>query len=142
MRLLDPCCGSGTVLVAGLAQGHDCIGSDIRGEFVGRTRENLEYMEFSPDRVFEHDARTEFSATVGARPDIVVSNPPWGKNLGLEQDGAEIIASVVNQFAGATMCWLANVTAFAAVTSLPGVELVYHCHVGGVEAFVIRTIRG
>jgi len=56
-------------------------------------------------------------------------------------DGAKIITSVVRQFAGATMCWLANATALEAALALPGVDLAYHCRVGGVEAFVLRTRR-
>lgn len=139
LHMLDPCCGSGTVLVAGLAQGHRCRGSDLREDFVTRARDNLAYMHLSLDGIAQHDALQPFPPGVGPPPDLIVSNPPWGKHIGAEDDGARIIASVVRQFGGSTMCWLANATALATALGIAGVELVYHCRLGGVEAFVLRT---
>jgi 23S rRNA G2445 N2-methylase RlmL len=139
LRMLDPCCGSGTVLVAGLAHGHTCSGSDLREDFVTRAKENLEYMQLSLDGIAQHDALQPFPP--GPIPDLIVCNPPWGKHIGAEEDGARIIASVVRQFGGATMCWVANATALATAIGIAGVELAYHCRVGGVEAFVLRTYR-
>ena len=44
-----------------------------------------------------------------ARSDlIIVSNPPWGKNIGTAEDGEPIVRSLVTQFCGTTMVLLVN----------------------------------
>lgn len=47
-RLLDPCCGVGTVVMEGLSMGIDIKGYDINPKIVYNARRNLEYFEY-PD---------------------------------------------------------------------------------------------
>jgi 23S rRNA G2445 N2-methylase RlmL len=98
-------------------------------------------MHLPTDGIAQHDALQPFPPETGPPPDLIVCNPPWGKHIGAEDDGARILASVVSQFGGSTMCWLANATALAAALGISGVELAFHCRLGGVEAFVLRTRR-
>lgn len=43
LRLLDPFCGTGTVLLEGLMLGHEVLGSDIRADAVNQTLTNLKW---------------------------------------------------------------------------------------------------
>ena len=67
-----------------------------------------------------------------------MSNPPWGKHIGGDEDGAAILTAVVRQVPRATTCWLANALALKAAAALPGVEIAHHCRVGSVEFIVLR----
>lgn len=51
-KLVDPCCGVGTVLLDGLEMGLDIQGFDINRELVKKTRKNLEYFGFPLNKVF------------------------------------------------------------------------------------------
>tara|TARA_B100000513_G_scaffold181920_1_gene101137 strand:+ start:1335 stop:2996 length:1662 start_codon:yes stop_codon:yes gene_type:complete len=144
LHVFDPCCGSGTVLAAASALGHSCSGSDIRAEFLERTRENLEATGFlqvgDTLSLSVHDATKPFPSGADV-PDLVVSNPPWGKNFGNAEDSVSIICNVVKELAGATMCWLGSALALEAVTSLPGVKLLHHARLGGVELTILQTFK-
>ena len=43
VRVIDPCCGIGTVLVEALSMGIDIVGRDINPLVVGGSRENIAY---------------------------------------------------------------------------------------------------
>lgn len=142
LHVHDPCCGSGTVLAAALALGHSASGSDLRAEFMVRTQENLTASGLEPTAdatpVSVHDATRPFPP--GTRvPDLVVSNPPWGKNFGSVEDSVSIICNVAKELAGATMCWLGSALALEAVAKLPGVKLLRHARLGGVELMLLQT---
>lgn len=47
VKLIDPCCGIGNVLVEALAMDFDIVGSDINWLVVKHTRENLEHFGYS-----------------------------------------------------------------------------------------------
>jgi tRNA (guanine10-N2)-dimethyltransferase len=47
VRLLDPFCGAGVVLLEGLSMGFEVAGSDNRDEAIEQTRENLQWMQRS-----------------------------------------------------------------------------------------------
>ena len=40
--------------------------------------------------------------------DLIVCNPPWGKNIGKHEDGGPIVLSLCRQFVGVTMVLLVN----------------------------------
>ena len=102
LRLLDPCCGSGTVLAAGAALGLACRGSDLRDDFVCRARENLDFLGVAAE-VAQHDALAPFPHREDP-PDVIVSNPPWGKHIGGDEDGARILECVVREFPARSAC--------------------------------------
>lgn len=47
VKLIDPCCGIGNVLVEALAMDFDIVGSDINWLVVKHTRENIDYFGYS-----------------------------------------------------------------------------------------------
>ena len=77
--LLDPCCGSGTILVEGAAVGWHSRGIDIDPDAVRIARKN------APDaEVTEGDVRQLPCADSSVR--TCVSNLPFGKQYTVEQD--------------------------------------------------------
>mmetsp|Transcript_19272 Transcript_19272/g.44302 ORF Transcript_19272/g.44302 Transcript_19272/m.44302 type:complete len:509 (-) Transcript_19272:68-1594(-) len=144
LRVFDPCCGSGTILAAAAALGHTALGADLRAEFVSRVPSNLELLGLQVAQLAVQDATGPFLPLLLSdeqRPDVVVCNPPWGKNFGLDDDGARIVLSVIRQCSGATMLFLVNATALEAAIQLSGVTLLHHARLGGVEAMLLRTDR-
>ena len=143
LRVFDPCLGSGTILAAAAARGiRHIVGADINADFVARARSNLLDARLlgSGARLFVHDAATPYLAEdldPGALcRTLVVSNPPWGNNIGDGLDGKAIVTSVTSQFAGATMCWIANPLAVEALRCLPGVTVLRHVPLGSVDVVV------
>lgn len=55
-RILDPFCGTGTVLLESLMLGHEALGSDIRADAVKNTRENLEWFKTTYPGTYISDA--------------------------------------------------------------------------------------
>uniref|UniRef100_A0A1S2LWB9 RNA methyltransferase n=1 Tax=Anaerobacillus isosaccharinicus TaxID=1532552 RepID=A0A1S2LWB9_9BACI len=47
IKVIDPCCGIGTVLIEALSMGIDIIGSDLNPLILSGTRENIAYFGFS-----------------------------------------------------------------------------------------------
>jgi hypothetical protein len=68
-----------------------------------------------------------------------VSNPPWGRNIGGETDGVEIVRSVASQTAGATMCWLVNDLAVQAIRCSAGIDVLRTVPFGSQQLVVCRT---
>ena len=158
LRVYDPCCGSGTLLVAALAAGASAVaGSDLRAEFVEGATSNLEAMGLLTEGMplFCHDAGADLpegrlppreagSACNGgplAWCDLVVSNPPWGKNCGKPEDGSPIVLSMCRQFRGVTMVLLINKFTRAVLEAQPPEVCVVHrvTKLGGVEAVLLTT---
>ena len=167
LRVYDPCCGSGTVLLAATALGAAAVaGSDLRSEFVDGCRSNLEGMgvDVAGTPLFVHDAtqtlpdgalppRHDGGGAMGgraagadaagdARPwcDVLVSNPPWGKNLGKHEDGGPIVLSLCRQFRGVTMVLLVNKLTRAALEGAGELCTVRKViKLGGVEAVLLST---
>lgn len=92
LRLLDPTCGSGTLLAYGIARGMQVEGWDINPNCVEGSKRNLEFAFGAESvanwRVVHHDssqivpdATIRDSATSHlSHFDCVVSNMPWGIN--------------------------------------------------------------
>ena len=144
LRIVDPCVGSGTTLAAAASRGCvDLLGSDVNADFVARATSNLEAAGLLPAsaHLFVHDATSPYppelllEGTALAKT-VVVSNPPWGNNIGREGDGVDIVRSVTAQFAGATMCFIANGLAVQALRCMPRVTVLRHVPFGSVELVV------
>ena len=76
-HLLDPCCGTGTILAEALAAGWDALGSDLDPEAVAIAHENVP--QAAVDRADVLDLPHP-DATV----DAVVSNLPFGRQFQIE----------------------------------------------------------
>ncbi|MGH3797103.1 MAG: TRM11 family SAM-dependent methyltransferase [Pseudonocardiaceae bacterium] len=76
-RVLDPCCGSGTVLQEALSAGWEAVGSDLDPEAVAITRENVPRVMVERADVLDlpHEEGTF---------DAVVSNLPFGRQFQVE----------------------------------------------------------
>ena len=86
--LLDPCCGSGTILYAAQLLGLHCVGLDINAKSVQGSKSNLDYAE---SRIFQistnkveikqHDcSKDEPLPSVCKNAHVVVASLPWGRN--------------------------------------------------------------
>ena len=145
IRVFDPCVGSGTVLAAALALGiSEVDGSDLRSEFIKGASNNMEVMAFGgpTPRLHVHDACEPFPPELLPREGVttlVVSNPPWGKNIGSADDGARIVRSIASQFASAIMCFMVNGAAVVTLREMSNVEVLRHVKLGSVELVVARA---
>ena len=145
LRVYDPCMGSGTVVARG--GGARSPGERLRQErrFQVRSADNFAWLGVAPaPPPSVHDATEPFPAAEdGAAPDLVVCNPPWGKNFkgagGEKETGSAIVASVLKSFGGATCCFIAPALALEAALAVEGTVLVAHVRLGGVEAIVVRV---
>lgn len=79
-RLLDPCCGSGTILGEGLAAGWRVVGSDIDDHALANARTNFPAAE----AIEQADAKS--LGWPDASFDAVVSNLPFGKQFGVSPE--------------------------------------------------------
>jgi SAM-dependent methyltransferase len=94
--LLDPCCGSGTILGQALAAGWAAVqGIDIDPEAVGLARRNVPLAG-----VLEGDARS--ISLPGETVDAIVSNLPFGKQYEAKGDMRIWLTSVLNEMARVT----------------------------------------
>lgn len=94
-RLLDPCCGSGTILAEALAAGWAAEGRDIDPSAVDISRRNV------PDAAVKAgDARRLDlpAASVGA----CVSNLPFGRQYGVQGEPGPWLAAVLAEMARVT----------------------------------------
>ncbi len=72
-RVVDPCCGSGTLLMNAADLGAHVSGFDLNKKMVGATNANLLYFGF-PASAEQADA-----TKVGGNYDLVLTNLPYGK---------------------------------------------------------------
>jgi tRNA G10 N-methylase Trm11 len=86
-RLLDPCCGSGTILLEAASMGIKAAGCDLSPLWPPRAAENAAHFGLQV-RTWQQDARE-----VSGDYDVIVTNLPYGQNLPSEpQVRKEILA--------------------------------------------------
>lgn len=93
-RLLDPCCGSGTILDEALATGWEAVGSDVDPDAVATARNNVP--RASVDRADVRHLPHE-----DASFDAVVSNLPFGRQFEVE-DPARWLGQALAELARVT----------------------------------------
>jgi methylase of polypeptide subunit release factors len=93
--LLDPCCGSGTILAEGVAAGWTAQGSDIDGGAVETARRNV-----ARARVGSADVR--HMKLPDGSVDACVSNLPFGRRFEVEGDMAGWLRSALGEMARVT----------------------------------------
>ncbi|MDZ7749476.1 MAG: methyltransferase [Halofilum sp. (in: g-proteobacteria)] len=83
-RLLDPFCGTGTILLeaGAMLPGTTLFGGDASATCVDGTRANLTAAGLCPARVTRVNARTLARHYPEAYFDVIVTNPPFGRRLG------------------------------------------------------------
>jgi putative N6-adenine-specific DNA methylase/tRNA (guanine6-N2)-methyltransferase len=100
--VLDPFCGSGTILWEAGALWPDAhlVGNDWDEETLAGARRNAEAQALT-DRVTLHEADVwHLDETLdGLRADLIVTNPPFGVRLGSSMDFGPFYRRVLRQFA-------------------------------------------
>lgn len=94
-RLLDPCCGTGTILSEARAVGWDATGSDIDPESVAIARANV------PDALIEQADALQLPHQSGSF-DAVVSNLPFGKQFRVDTDPKRWVSRALREAARVT----------------------------------------
>lgn len=94
-RILDPCCGTGTILREGLAAGWDARGSDIDEQAVHTARANV------ADAVIEQADALSLPHPDGAF-DAVVTNPPFGRQFHVDRDPVQWMRQFLGEAARVT----------------------------------------
>jgi 23S rRNA G2445 N2-methylase RlmL len=94
--LLDPCCGTGTVLAEAAAQGRDPVGGDLDPAAIEATRQNLGRTA----RHFRADVRR--LPLAGASVAAVASNLPFGRRYELQGDPERWFAATLGELARVT----------------------------------------
>ncbi len=82
-RLLDPCCGAGTLLIEASLSGAKAMGGDISSEVLAAARANGAAANV-PLRLCRWDARR--LPLPDGSVDAVISNPPWGRAVATGMD--------------------------------------------------------
>ncbi len=89
--VVDPCCGSGSLLIHAAALGARVFGSDINPKMVGSTRKNLEHFGFS-GTITQQDA-----AEARGQYDILLTNVPYDRMSAIaERELAALVSNVVS----------------------------------------------
>ncbi len=78
--ILDPCCGTGSVLLEARALGLQTFGSDWNPRMVAMARKNLAYFGYPPN-VERLDARQQRQAV-----DAIVTDLPYGRFTSMKED--------------------------------------------------------
>jgi 23S rRNA G2445 N2-methylase RlmL len=81
LRLLDPCCGAGTILVEAALMGATAMGGDSDPSAVAAARANVEAAGISAE-IQQWDAQA--LPIANASIDRIVSNLPWGRQVAVD----------------------------------------------------------
>ncbi len=90
--VLDPCCGSGTILAEAASMGWEPVGADIDPEAIGVARDNLG----KTARLLVADARQ--LPLSNASVDAVASNLPFGKQYDLQGSPGPWFEAALDEF--------------------------------------------
>ena len=103
--LLDPCCGTGSVLLEARALGMQAFGADWNETMVEMARENLAHFDY--DATVERADARNYTRTA----DVIVTDLPYGRSLTADD---EVVREILRQ--GATLAPLAVYVAGERIT--------------------------
>ena len=81
-HVLDPCCGSGTILIEAALQGASICGGDCNPRAVAATRENL---AAAGVKASVHHWDATYLPITDAGVDRVITNLPWGRQVQVQE---------------------------------------------------------
>lgn len=96
-RIIDPCCGIGTVLLEGVSMGADIIGSDINYKVVRGARENLSFFNY-PDVVTKisiHEIEGHYDVAIIDLPYGIMSETSEERQLAIVESAGRISDEVI-----------------------------------------------
>ena len=90
-RLLDPCCGAGTILAEAARRGASVQGGDIDAEAIAASRSNIENTGLSvPIELWDARSLPLEDSSV----DAIACNLPWDRQVAIDGDEAEFYADI------------------------------------------------
>lgn len=92
-KLLDPCCGAGTILIEAASIGLEAVGCDSNPTWPPKARENTQHFGLSVE-VFVADARE-----IGGVFDAIVTDLPYGRNIPTDAKQTEEILAHLRELA-------------------------------------------
>ncbi len=96
-KIIDPCCGIGTVVLEGVSMGAHIIGSDINYKVVRGARENLSYFGY-PDVVAKnniHEIEGHYDVAIIDLPYGIMSETSEERQLGIVESAGRIADEVI-----------------------------------------------
>jgi tRNA G10 N-methylase Trm11 len=96
-RIIDPCCGIGTVVLEGISMGINIIGSDINYKVVRGARENLSFFGY-PDVVSKtniHEIEGHYDVAIIDLPYGIMSETSEERQLGIVSSAGRIAGRVI-----------------------------------------------
>ncbi|MBP7768781.1 hypothetical protein KA082_03045 [Candidatus Woesebacteria bacterium] len=107
--VLDPFCGTGTVLIEALTLGFPVVGSDLEAEASAGTRENLDwykqYMGISTPSIVLHQDATKITPPSVAKVQYLVTEPFLGKQKPKPDQVENIFRGLHKLYLGAFKHW-------------------------------------
>jgi predicted RNA methylase len=132
--ILDPCCGTGSILLEAQALGLQALGCDRNPRMVGMTRKNLAYFGYAGE-TWRMDAR-ECRAFAAA----VVTDLPYGRFTVLEQDNVRaILANCARLAPVGVFAAGAVITPWLAEAGYTGVEVLRVQKSGKFSRYIHRA---
>lgn len=128
-RILDPFCGTGTVLMESLMLGHEALGSDIRLDAVKHTRENITWFQTVYPGTYTYDAfmadATQLTEEVlHGKVDAIVAEGFLGPVMPEAKDLPNIFKGLEKLYTGSLRQWRHILSPGARIClALPQVEI-------------------
>jgi len=93
-RVLDPCCGSGTILIEAALQGASVCGGDRSPRAVAAARANV---AAAGVKASVHQWDTTALPIATAAMDLVITNLPWGRQVPVDEDLSSLYERIFAQ---------------------------------------------
>ncbi len=109
IKLLDPFCGTGTILIEALNLGHQVYGADLDEQAVWGSRQNLDWFsnEYNlprqnfAEQIFLADVGQLNPEKIGEKFDLLVTEPFLGRQTPKEEELANIFKGLTKLYLGA-----------------------------------------
>ncbi len=121
-RLIDPCCGVGTVLLEGIWAGYDIIGCEINSKTAENARKNLRYFNYEA-KVITGDIQD-----IDDRFDAAIVDLPYG-NFSLKNDENQL-KIIRNAIRISKKIVLASAEDIRAELTRENLKIIDHCKIG------------